>query len=262
MNDEPFQVLIVEDNQGDARLIQQMLLEASSDKILPSALEWIHQLCLDEAIACLEETQVNIILLDLSLPDSQGAHTFQRMQQAFPMIPIIVLSGVDREETAVSALQHGIQEYLVKGRFDTYLLGRAIRYAIERQRLRAALEKKNQALLDSESRRQALMKNNPDGIVIVNKDDIIRFSNAAADQILGQVNGDLFGQKLNIHYQLHKIITQTIVGENGEMAVVELRTIPSEWRSEAVYILYLRDITQQKLAEDKIRESDERLRSI
>lgn len=262
MINQPFWVLIVEDNPGDARLIQHMLLEASADKVLPSEIDWIHKTCLNEAIDCLEKTQVNIILLDLSLPDSQGAHTFQKMQQAFPMIPIIVLSGVDREETAVSALQHGIQEYLVKGRFDTYLLGRAIRYAIERQRLRADLEKKNQALLDSELRRQALMENNPDGIVIVNEDNIIRFSNDAAAQILGQLKEVLFGQTLNIHYQLHQINTQTIVREDGKTAVVELRPIPSEWHGEAVYILYLREITQQKLAEDKIRESDERLRSI
>ncbi len=262
MNDEPFRVLIVEDNQGDARLIQHMLLEASSNKALPSNLEWIHKLYLNEALACLKETSVNIILLDLSLPDSQGDHTFQQMQQAFPMIPIIILSGMDREDTAVSALQQGIQEYLVKGRFDTYLLGRAIRYAIERQRLRADLEKKNQALLDSELRRQALMENNPDGIVIVNKDDIIRFYNDAASQVLGQPKEDLFGKKLTIRYQLHQIITQTIVREDGKTAVIELRTIPSEWHGETVYILYLRDITQQKQAADKIRESDERLRSI
>jgi DNA-binding NarL/FixJ family response regulator len=229
MNDQLFRVLIVEDNPGDARLIQQMLLEASADKGLPSTIEWIHKQNLRDAIACLEETQVRIVLLDLTLPDSHGTNTFQQMQQAFPLTPIIVLSGIDHEDTAVSALQHGIQEYLVKGRFDTYLLSRAIRYAIERQRLKSDLEKQHQALLDSEARRQSLMENNPDGIVIVNKDKLIRFINLPAAQILGQVKEGLVGQLLIISYKPHQIITQTFTRPDGETAVVELRTIPSEW---------------------------------
>ena len=262
MNEKTFRVLIVEDNPGDARLIQQMLLEASADKGLPSTIEWIHKQNLRDAIACLEETQVRIVLLDLTLPDSHGTNTFQQMQQAFPLTPIIVLSGIDHEDTAVSALQHGIQEYLVKGRFDTYLLSRAIRYAIERQRLRADLEKQHQALLDSEARRQSLMENTPDGIVIVNKDKLIRFVNLPAAQILGQVKEDLVGQLFIISYEPHQIITQTFTKPDGETAVVELRTIPSEWHGESVYILYLRDITQQKHAEKSIQERDEQLRSI
>ena len=262
MNENFFRVLIVEDNPGDVRLIQHMLLEASAEKALPSTIEWIHKQSLNEAIECLKDTPVKIILLDLTLPDSRGPHTFQQMQQAFPMIPIIVLSGLDHEDTAVSALQHGVQEYLVKGRFDTYLLSRAIRYAIERQRLHADLAAQHQALLDSEERRQALMENNPDGIIIVNQENKIRFANPAAAQILRQEKEVLFGQTFEIAYQLHEIVTQLIKTTGGETAVVELRTIPSEWHGEFVHILYLRDITQQKQIEDTIRERDEQLRSI
>jgi phosphoserine phosphatase RsbU/P len=126
--------LLIEDNPGDARLIREMLREVSQ------ALEVVHVDRLAAGLEHLADHSMDAILLDLSLPDSTGFETFARTHTAAPNVPIVVLSGLDDEETAVRAVQAGAQDYLVKGRVDGALLMRALRYAIERQGLQAARE--------------------------------------------------------------------------------------------------------------------------
>lgn len=83
---------------------------------------------------------VDVILLDLSLPDSQGLDTFIRMHTKAPEVPIVVLTGLDDETISVQAMQAGAQDYLIKGQVDSNLLVRSIRYSIERQQLLAELQ--------------------------------------------------------------------------------------------------------------------------
>lgn len=137
--DPPTQIraLLVEDNPGDARLIQEMLKVARGGSAL--RLEQLQRLA--AAIKRLEPGSgepVDVVLLDLSLPDSQGFATFSRLRAAAPSLPILVLSGLDDETVAVRAVQAGAQDYLVKGHVDGDTLVRAMRYAIERTRLDAA----------------------------------------------------------------------------------------------------------------------------
>jgi two-component sensor histidine kinase len=120
-------LLMIEDNPGDAALIQELATE-----VIP--VELIHVDRLAAGRAHLASTAVDLILLDLSLPDSQGLDTFFTAQAQAPHIPIIVLTGLDDETTALEALKAGAQDYLIKGRLDARDLGRAIRYAIERGR--------------------------------------------------------------------------------------------------------------------------------
>ena len=81
-----------------------------------------------------------MVLLDLNLPDSHGAETYRKVLEAAPGVPIVVLSGMDDEEMAVNAVHQGVQDYLVKGSFDSRQLARAMRYAIERQALLTSLD--------------------------------------------------------------------------------------------------------------------------
>ena len=81
-----------------------------------------------------------MVLLDLNLPDSHGAETYRTVLEEAPGVPIVVLSGLDDEELAVSAVHQGVQDYLVKGSFDSKQLARAMRYAIERQALLTSLD--------------------------------------------------------------------------------------------------------------------------
>ena len=134
MEQKHIRVLLIEDNPADARLIKEMLAEAKGANF--------HLECFDKLIPGLERTalgSIDVILLDLSLPDSTGLNTFTKLYAQTSGIPVIVLSGLDDEEVAVKAVQEGAQDYLVKGHVDSNLLVRSIRYAIERKQTQEQL---------------------------------------------------------------------------------------------------------------------------
>jgi diguanylate cyclase (GGDEF)-like protein len=93
-----------------------------------------------------EDSSFDVVLLDLGLPDSQGMETVERMVTAAPEIPIVVLTGINDPELGVEAVQRGAQDYLPKGHFDSHLMIRAIRYAIERHRIKEELHRSNEEL--------------------------------------------------------------------------------------------------------------------
>jgi sigma-B regulation protein RsbU (phosphoserine phosphatase) len=123
-------LLLVEDNPGDARLMREML---------PRTFRITHTERLDKALEALGRDPFDVVLLDLSLPDSHGLETCRRVCRAAPDAPIIVLTGLSDEQVAVQAIHEGAQDWLVKGNADGEVVERAIRYAIERQRLHARL---------------------------------------------------------------------------------------------------------------------------
>ena len=131
----PIRVLLIEDNPADARLIEFMLNDA---KGLAFELEWRDNL--GAGLERLDAGNVDVVLLDLGLPESTGFDTLQRLLGAGRKVPtLVVLSGLTDEEIAVQALQSGAQDYLVKGQVDSALLVRAIRYAIGRSQAEEAL---------------------------------------------------------------------------------------------------------------------------
>ena len=122
-------ILIVEDNPDDVLLLREMLAESRT-----ALFELAHVERLDQAFEYLAAQEVDVVLLDLSLTDSQGLDSFTRLASREPRVPIILLTGLDDEELAVKAVREGAQDYLVKGRMDRNPLARSIRYAIERKR--------------------------------------------------------------------------------------------------------------------------------
>jgi diguanylate cyclase len=139
--DEAPSILLVEDSPGDVRLVEELLREA-----WPVAGSINHVSSVEDAIGRVAKDVPACILLDLSLPDAQGLGTLERVRDAYPSVPIVVLTGTDDEAQAVQAVQEGAQDYLVKGQVDGHLLGRAIRYAIERKF--AEVQLSHQALHD------------------------------------------------------------------------------------------------------------------
>jgi len=136
MSGSPINVLLVEDNPGDARLLREALAEAYNAEF-----RLVHVERLADALKSLAEQEWHVVLLDLSLPDGQGLDTVMRVHAAAPGVPVVVLTGLSDEALAVKAVREGAQDYLVKGEMDSRLLRRAIRYAIERKR---AQEEKRQ----------------------------------------------------------------------------------------------------------------------
>jgi signal transduction histidine kinase len=123
-------ILLVEDNPGDARLLHEMFRE---DNSLDAELICVGFMA--EAEKYLAAGTVDIVLLDLGLPDAQGLAAIRRARIAAPGIPLVVLTGMDDEVLAAQSLQEGAQDYLIKGQIDVRGLLRALRYATERKRL-------------------------------------------------------------------------------------------------------------------------------
>ena len=134
MSQQATHVLLIEDNPGDADLVRLRLVEANSDLSVSCANR------LADGLVSLHEQPPSVVLLDLNLPDSHGAETFRNVLSKAPGVPVVVLSGQDDEELAMKAVHQGVQDYLVKGNFDSKQLGRVIRYAVERQALLTSLD--------------------------------------------------------------------------------------------------------------------------
>src|SRR5437762_10926464 len=132
-------VLLIEDNPGDARLIREMLAE---DPEAPFRLHFAERLSsgLELLSGGGESGAPSLVLLDLSLPDSYGLETFAKVYAHSPAVPIIVLTGNDDQTVALSAVKGGAQDYLVKSRLDRELLLRSMQYSIERKRYQVQLE--------------------------------------------------------------------------------------------------------------------------
>lgn len=121
-------VLLIEDNLADAQLIMEILREEPEN-----AMEIEHVVNLASGLAALERGGIDVVLLDLTLPDSSGHNTFAMLAKHVPTIPVIVLTGMDDKEMAIRIVQEGAQDYLVKSMVDYTMLTRSIRYSIERK---------------------------------------------------------------------------------------------------------------------------------
>ncbi len=132
----PIQILLVEDNPADVRLIQELLSR-------PSRVEFAIQVATRLRVAHirLQQGGFDLILLDLELPDSSGLQTLEHVQAYAPDIPIVVFTDRDDEALSIQAVHAGAQDYLLKGTLTASLLSRSIRYAIERHHLRQELQR-------------------------------------------------------------------------------------------------------------------------
>ena len=113
MKTKALQVLLVEDNAGDVRLLREMF-----SKERPGSFEITHLLRMSEAEAHLAKGGVDIVLLDMGLPDEHGLDTVRRSLAAAPAVPVIVLTGLDDETLASEAMKGGAQDYLIKGQIE------------------------------------------------------------------------------------------------------------------------------------------------
>jgi DNA-binding NarL/FixJ family response regulator len=137
MTNETIHVLLVEDNPGDIRRIRSLLAETPSVHFA-----WEHVEQLSVATEILRNEPFDLVLLDLSLPDSQGLDTFSRLYPHAICLPIVILTDFNDESLALQAVQAGAQDYFVKGQADAECLVRALRYAIERKHTETALRVK------------------------------------------------------------------------------------------------------------------------
>ncbi len=205
----PIRVLLIEDNPGDRRLLQELLRETVSVHI-----QLHHADSLSQGIQHLKKTPFDIVLLDLFLPDSQGFATFEQLHQQERNVPIVVTTGLNDETLALNAVQAGAQDYLVKGQITGELLVRSIRYAIERKRAEQKI-REQAALLDIAT----------DAILVRDVQNQILFWNKGAERLYGWTSAEALGQKTtNLLYALDDL-------ERVESAQQQL-ILKGEWQGE------------------------------
>ncbi len=175
-------ILLLEDNPGDARLIREMLRTARAGAF---RLETANRLA--DGLARIVSGEIDVLLLDLSLPDSQGLSTLVRIQAEAPGLPVVVLTGFDDSSLGLKALQAGAQDYLVKGQVDANLLARSLDYAIERKRAEA-----------THSMFAAIVEASDDAIIGIDLGARILTWNGGAERLYGFPAAEIKGQPISI----------------------------------------------------------------
>jgi len=184
---KPVRVLLVEDNPGDAVLVRRALAFFGSRFVTQ------HVESLAQALPVVEGHKVDVVLLDLSLPDSQGIETVARVASSAPWMPIIILTGYDDESFALKAVEAGAQDYLVKGQADGELLKRSIGYAIRRKQM----EERMKSIIDLAS----------DAIIVTDEDHRVTLFNPSAERMFGWSANEVLGQPIDL------LMPATIAGE-------------------------------------------------
>jgi len=177
-------VLLIEDNAGDARMLREMFKEGGAYET-----ELMHVGCMGDAELRLANPAVDVILLDLGLPDAQGLGAVRRAHAAAPRVPLVVLTGLDDDAIAVQALQEGAQDYLVKGQIETRGLLRALRYAVERKTM-------EDALFAEKERAQITLDCIGDAVICTDVAGNITFLNVVAETLTGWSSQDAAGKPI------------------------------------------------------------------
>jgi len=272
MTDKAIRVLMVEDNPGDVTLMKVMLAEAGEGHFAAESAS-----SLSAGLERMAAGDIDVVLLDLTLPDAHGLETVTRVRKAAPKIPVVVLTGLDDEELALASMHTGAQDYLVKGSVDCRLLARSIRYAVERTRT-------ERELAEHRRRLEVLLDNVPDRIYF--KDEKGRFLQVNASlasyhgvsspvEVCGKTDADFFAfEHANQALEDEREIMRTgkpLIGR------VEKETFPDGrvgWSSSTKMPLrdesgaivgtcgVSRDITSLMVAEEAVRSSEERYKRL
>ena len=180
-------VLLIGASPGDVLSIQEMLRGCGRE------IELIHCERFEDGLAFASGGAVEVVLLDLDLPENQATTCLDRLRRTAPEVPIIVLTAEGDDRAALSAMQHGAQDYLARERIDAELLCRSIRYALGRTRAELALR-------HSEAMYRRLVENLNEGVLAVDEAGVITFANPRMGEILGYPAGRLIGLPISIFF--------------------------------------------------------------
>jgi len=256
INSRKFNILLIEDNLGDTRLIQEILNEADN-----FSFNLIFARNLSDGLRFIEEAVLDVVLLDLTLPDSKGFQTIVRIREKAKDIPIIILTGLKDENFARKAVQAGAQDYFVKGQIDSNPLARSIFYAIERHKMTHKIESLVKTLQKNEYRLKKIIEENADSIIIVDKNGIVQFVNPIAERFFEREKKKFIGQHFG--YPITPESNEITLTRKGGMIIIgEMNAVNIEWEGESAKLLTIRDVSEHRMYEQRLQESEERYRDL
>ena len=276
MNAQPVRkFLVVEDNEGDARLLREMFREGGSNSRDVTRVSRM-----SEAEVHLAGHSVDVILLDLGLPDADGLGAVRRVRAAAPHVPLVVLTGMDDESLATRALQEGAQDYLVKGQIESRGLMRALRYSVERK----AME---EALFAEKERALVTLNGIGDAVISTDVSGNVRFLNLVAERITGWSSQEASGRPMAEVLQILDAVTReripktmgmtpsperrvrprsdgTLIRRDGTEIAIEDSIAPIRNRDGETIgaVIVFRDVGDRRRAEKEMRKSEERFRRL
>jgi two-component system, cell cycle sensor histidine kinase and response regulator CckA len=259
---QPLSVLLVEDNPGDARLIQELVKDPAHGAHRPEVTS-----SLAAALGLLGQRVWDVVLLDLGLPDSQGLETFTRVHAAHPKVPIVVLSGLGDTTVALEAVRLGAQDYLNKNDLTAELLGRALLYARERHR---AEQKQRDAALHWQATFDAI----GDAVCLLDPQQRIVRCNKAMLDLLGITSERVIGRQCFevVHFcdaphrdcpfqcmSEQKTRANAQLGQSGAWFDVCVDPLFDAEGQLAGAVHTMSNITERRAAEQALRNAQERL---
>jgi PAS domain S-box-containing protein len=290
---QPIRVLLIEDSPEDALLIGEMLSYVGG----PAAFQLERVDRLSTGIERLAEGGIDVVLLDLHLPDSHAQDTFTTLFGAAPSVPIVVLTSSEDDRRAVGAMQGGAQDYLVKADLDPAFLMRSIRYAIERGRSKVELEALNSALEQrmhdlrmttvSKAYVDNIIESMAEILVVISLEGLIQRVNRAGVRTLGYDSSELVGQpsgivfeggddiffhgadppdrrrlseEMDLDYMIQSLETNLVAKDGTPVPVLLSRSVMRDEHDIMQGIVAVaQDLSQQRQAEEQLKKVDESL---
>ncbi|RHX80118.1 histidine kinase dimerization/phosphoacceptor domain -containing protein [Leptospira yasudae] len=254
---DSFSVLLIEDSNADYRLIQEYLGESQSPSFQIS-----RSADFSGGLSSISKESPDLVLLDLSLPDRAGLEALSEIKRKFPQIPVIICSGAEDKEITVNALQIGAQDYVYKGKFDSYSLSRSLVFAYERNRLALELEKKNVFEQESEERYRLFFQYNPHPAFLFEHDtfEILEVNQAVLEKY-GYEERDLIGRNvlhifeeknfdavrreiLSFQFGVNRAASITHKKKNGEELIADTTVYKFRYRNQVLDLAVITDVTE------------------
>ncbi len=265
---QTIRILLVEDDADDVELLKKSLGEIRNPayEITPAAK-------VEEALKILNEQAFDIILLDLSLPDSHGLETFDRIHSEAAQLPIIVLTGLSEDKISLELMRRGAQDFLQKVHLNTKLLMRLIRYAIERK-------KSQREVFLTQEKYRTIFDNSAIAITVTDRNERIVSWNRFAEGLLGMTHDDLYGRPVSSLYSEEewRRIRSYRIREKGMQPILEAQVIRKDGmvldvdisitvlKDEAGNITgsigIMKDVSERKRAAREIKRAEERYRAV
>ncbi len=252
-------IVILESSQAYGAELMQMVRDGTS---FNCQITLCHTIAHGKSVLR-DNSSVDAILLSLKGGDGVWHAIIQHIREINATTPILMIAGAADETAALHAMQSGAQDYLIKGEFTTNRLVRSILSAMERERLRFALEKSVQQKITAVERRfQEMVTKSADGLMVLNKEGIIRYVNPMTAAFFGRRQSDFIGR----HFDLVSVDTGIqefgFTNSLGQSIYGEFQTVQIDWGDEPAYMVSIRDVTQQRKNAQMLEQNAQMLEKV